>query len=230
MNTLSQTPMLDFTNARLQDLIREREWIQKDDKTKIKEIYNYVRDEIKFGYNKDDAMKASQVIGDGYGQCNTKGIVLMALLRGVGIPCRIHGFMIDKKMQKGAITGFAYARAPLEIVHSWVEVEYRGVWYNLEGFILDKPYLNQLQRKFKNQQSFQGYGVAIDNFQNPPIEWDENDTYIQKNGITKDLGIYEDPDALFAIHSQQMSALETLMYQKVIRHWMNRTIRKIRRG
>ena len=92
---------------------------------KIKEIYNFVRDEMLFGYNVCDEMAASRILSDGYGQCNTKSILFMALLRGVGIPCRIHGFTIDKKLQKGAMTGFVYNSAPRNVVHSWVEVFYK---------------------------------------------------------------------------------------------------------
>ena len=115
--------------------------MQLSDYNKIFKIYNYVRDDIEFGYNEDDAITASKVLEDGYGQCNTKGILLMALLRVVGIKCRIHGFTIDKALQKGAMKGFYYSLAPNEIVHSWVEVYYNSKWYNLEGFILDIKYL-----------------------------------------------------------------------------------------
>lgn len=40
-----------------------------------------VRDDIVFGYNIDDEIPASKVLADGYGQCNTKGTLFMALLR-----------------------------------------------------------------------------------------------------------------------------------------------------
>lgn len=43
-------------------------------------------------------------------------------MRSCGIPCRVHGFLIDKKLQKGAMTGIVYYSAPQEILHSWVEV------------------------------------------------------------------------------------------------------------
>ena len=112
---------------------------------RTKAVYEFLRDEIRFGYNIDDRIPASRVLADGYGQCNTKGILFMALLRGVNIPCRVHGFTIDKKQQKGAMTGFVYQSAPREILHSWVEVFLEGAWYELEGFILDKWYLSQLQ-------------------------------------------------------------------------------------
>lgn len=74
----------------------------------------------------------------------------MSLLHAVCIKCRIHGFTIDKSLQKGAIKGFYYNLAPNEIVHSWVEVYYNSKWYNLEGFILDIKYLNNLQNKFSS--------------------------------------------------------------------------------
>lgn len=69
----------------------------------------------------------------------------MALLRACRIPCRIHGFTIDKKLQKGAMTGLVYKKAPQNIFHSWVEVFFENKWYELEAFILDTMYLNKLQ-------------------------------------------------------------------------------------
>lgn len=109
---LLETPMLDFSAANLQKLIKDRQWKKADAYNRIKQIYHFVRDEILFGYNADDRMKASEILSDGYGQCNTKGTLFMALLRGVNVPCRVHGFTIDKKLQKGAMTGIVYRTAP----------------------------------------------------------------------------------------------------------------------
>jgi transglutaminase-like putative cysteine protease len=67
-------------------------------------VYDFVRNEIAFGYNAGDELPASAVLADGIGQCNTKATLLMALMRAVGIACRFHGFTIDKPLQKGAIT------------------------------------------------------------------------------------------------------------------------------
>lgn len=143
---LRESKMLDYNSLAICSLVREKGWNKLDDFNKIKEIYNFVRDEIKFGYNVDDSIPASKVLKDGYGQCNTKGTLFMALLRCVGVPCRVHGFTIDKKLQKGAMTGFVYKNAPNNIFHSWVEVLYQGKWYELEAFILDAEYLTKLQR------------------------------------------------------------------------------------
>lgn len=119
---LMQTPMLDFSDASIQKLIATRHWRDMEEFERLRSIYNYVRDEILFGYNVDDNLPASRVLKDGYGQCNTKRTLFMALLRACEIPCRIHGFIIDKKLQKGAMTAFVYNLAPQEVFHSWVEV------------------------------------------------------------------------------------------------------------
>ena len=96
---LKETMMLDYSNEKIQQLIKERKWNELDEFECIRDIYNFVRDEILFGYNIDDSLPASKVLADGFGQCNTKGTLFMALLRACNIPCRIHGFMIDKKLQ-----------------------------------------------------------------------------------------------------------------------------------
>jgi hypothetical protein len=226
---LNETTLMNYSDPKIQALIHDRGWQGLSEKDRILAIYNYVRDEIAFGYNISDDITATEVLQDVYGQCNTKGTLFMALLRAVGVPCRIHGFYVDKIIQKGAFKGLFYMQAPKEILHSWVEILYNDQWLNLEGFILDMKYLNGLQGKFKGcTGSFCGYAVAIDDFQNPPIDWKENDTYIQKDGITQDLGIYDTPDELFSAYRQKAGRFKTFMFRNVVRHSMNRNIAKIR--
>jgi hypothetical protein len=227
---LEKTELLDFDKKEITDLTEAKQWKNLDDKEKIKQIYEFVRDDIKFGYNIDDAISASMVLKDGYGQCNTKGILFMALLRGVGVQCRIHGFTVDKIIQKGTLSGLPYLLAPKEIVHSWVEVSYQDKWYNLEGFILDKFYLNKLQDKFSDcKTNFCGYAVAVKDFRKPQIDWNVNDTYIQSEGIIQDFGVFNTPDEFFAKHSQPISAFKRFLFQKIGRHLMNRNVEKIRK-
>ena len=211
---LRETKLLNYSCITIQKLINERKWKQLDDFNKIKATYSFVRDEILFGYNVSDEITAEQVLKDGYGQCNTKGILFMALLRAINLPCRIHGFTIDKELQKGAMTGIVYRNAPQNVLHSWVEVFYNEKWYELEAFILDKKYLSNLQKKFKQcSGAFCGYGVAVKDFKNPQVDWEGNNTYIQSEGINQDLGIYDSPDELFKVHHQEMSkAKEILSY------------------
>lgn len=226
---LLETSMLDYSNVAIQHLIKEKDWKKLPHFECIREIYNYVRDEILFGYNVDDNISASEVLKDGFGQCNTKGTLFMALLRACNIPCRVHGFTIDKKLQKGAMTGFVYRNAPRNVFHSWVEVYLENNWYELEAFILDREYLNKLQRiNSKCVGAFCGYGVAVKDFQNPVIDFDRNNTYIQSEGINQDFGVYTSPDELLKEHHQEMSFVKAFAYRHIGRHLMNKNVKKIR--
>ena len=227
---LKETSLLDYRSKGIQTLFAKRGWRDLKEDKKVVSIYNFVRDEILFGYNASDSLKASRILKDGYGQCNTKGILLMALFRAAGIPCRMHGFTIDKKLQKGVMTGFVYRVAPREIFHSYVEAYVNGKWYNLEGFILDRKYLSSLQRKFAPHPdgSFMGYGVATKDFFHPPIDFCFCDTYIQKEGIVRDLGVYDSPDLLLLEHGQKIGFLKELSFHFVGRRFMNRNVKRIR--
>ena len=228
---LAQTHMLDYDNYMIQELIRERGWRELPEFERIRSIYNYIRDEIRFGYNVDDSIPASKVLKDGYGQCNTKGTLFMALLRAVGVPCRVHGFTIRKELQEGAMTGFVYKQAPKNIFHSWVEVYLEGKWYELEAFIIDKDYLGKLQQKNSNcTGAFCKFGVGVEDFKNPVIDFNRNNTYIQSTGINQDFGIYDSPDALIKEHHQEMGFIKKLAFRYYGRHMMNRNVRRVRGG
>jgi len=99
---LEETQMVNYKSDEIQRLISDRGWRNLTDEEKIMKVYNFVKDEILFGYNHDvDTMKASEVLKEGLGHCNTKATLFMALLRALGIPCRIHGFTIDKNCKRG---------------------------------------------------------------------------------------------------------------------------------
>ena len=226
---LKETKMLDYSNKNIQRLIQERNWNGIEEFERLKSIYNFVRDEILFGYNIDDNISASKVLADGYGQCNTKGTLFMALLRACNIPCRVHGFTIDKELQKGVMTGIVYKNEKKNVFHSWVEVYFEDKWYELEAFILDKEYLRKLQRKNSCCiGAFCGYGVAVKDFKNPIIDFDRNNTYIQSEGINQDFGVYDSPDDLLKEHHQEMSVIKAFLYRSLGRQLMNRNVNKIR--
>ena len=227
---LRATPLLDFDHPSIRDLIAGRSWADLPPFERIGAAYDFVRDEVAFGYNRDDAIPASAVLADGYGQCNTKATLLMALLRALGVPCRLHGFMIHKRLQRGVVPEVAYRIAPEEILHSWVEVEWEDRWVNLEGFILDAPFLGALQTEFAGRSSLCAYGAGTDCLQAPGVAWSGGDTYIQRTGIARDLGLYDDPDGFYAEHRQAFGLVRGLLYRHAIRHWMNRRVAGIRRG
>lgn len=227
---LKPSTLLDFEHPDIANLITAKAWRDLAPLDRVGAAYEFVRSEIRFGYNARDDLPASQVLADGYGQCNTKTTLLMALLRALGLPCRLHGFTIDKALQRGAIPPWAYPLTPARILHSWVEVWVDDRWIELEGFILDEAYLRAIQRRFSGAQAFCGYGVATQNLQQPNVAWCGRSTYIQREGIAEDFGLFNEPDAFYEVHGVNLSPAKRWLFERFVRHQMNRRVEAIRQG
>lgn len=228
---LKETPLLNFRAPAIRKLVDQRKWKDLPLFDRAGTVYDFVRNEILFGYNKADNISASQVLADGIGQCNTKGSLLMALMRAVGIPCRLHGFTIHKELQRGVVPELVYKIAPDNILHSWVEIYLEDRWINLEGFILDDVFLSALQQKFvPSRQSLCGYGVGTNCLSAPQVNWVGQDTYIQNTGINNDFSTYTSPEDFYAEHMQAFSPVMKVLYENGIRHVMNWRTNCIRAG
>ncbi len=228
---LQPTPILDSDSKEIKELVDKHfAFIEEPDK-KAEKIYYFVRDEIRFGFNESDDIPASKILKDGYGQCNTKTSLFLALVRAGEIPCRAHFFKINKRVQKGVFPSHIYNRhLKEEIIHSWPEVYLKDKWITLEGVILDKDYLWQIKNRFKTEKQFEGYGVSVKDLSNSSTGWTGKDTYIQKESITKDEGIYASPDEYYEKYGANVSGLEKFLFKCVVRHLVNRKVRNIRGG
>ncbi|MCA0320423.1 MAG: transglutaminase family protein [Proteobacteria bacterium] len=227
---LRPTTLLDFGHPSLRLLIETREWRNLPERERIGAVYAFVRDEVAFGYNASDDLRASAVLGEGRGQCNTKTILLMALLRGTGTACRFHGATIHKSLQKGVVTGLFYRLAPDNILHSWAEVLFEGRWLPLEGVILDKAYLAGVRCLVSpGAQALLGYGVGTDRMASPEIDWRGEATWIQSTGINGDFGTFDDPDTFYSRHGANLSGFRGFLFRHLVRHIMNLRVRRIRR-
>ena len=151
-----------------------------------------------------------------------------ALLRATGIECRFHGATIRKELQKGVVTGLSYVLAPGEILHSWAEARFEDRWVGLEGVILDSGYLRGLRRSVRSEGEVLGYGAGTEDIADPPVVWCGMETAIQKTGIARDLGIFDDPDSFYQVHGENLSGFRGLLYKHVIRHRMNRRVAHVR--
>ncbi len=171
---LAATPLLDLHHPDVEALVTARGWRSLAPYDRIGAVYDFVRNEVAFGYNEGDELPGSRVLADD------------------------------------------------------IEVSLEGRWIELEGFILDAPYLASLQRRFPQARSFCGYGAATPDLSAPGVEWRGQDTYIQKDGIADDFGVFDSPDAFYARHGSNLSGLKRWLYERVIRHWMNRNVCRVR--
>lgn len=225
---LKETQMLDFNSEELQKLITSRCWDKLDTQKKLQAVYSYVQNEVLFGYNCSDLLKASEVLRDGYGQCNTKSTLLMALLRGIGIPCRLHGSEVGKHFQRGATSGFISHFAPESVIHTWVEVMDGKEWLAMEGVIIDKDYLLAVKNRFKGEDEIRAYAIATNHLSELYSGWRGESTYVQSEAVVKDFGVFDSPDEFFAQHPQTWGSVINYLYIHLGRKVMNRNVARVR--
>lgn len=77
---------------------------------------------------------------------------------------------------------------------------------------------------------FCGFGAATLDLQAPPVDWCGRDTYIQRDGINHDFGIFDTPDAFCAMHGVNLLSPKRWLYERAIRHWVNRNVARLREG
>ena len=197
---------------------------------KLDRIFHYVRDDIRFGFPVDgDFVKASDTIRLGYGQCNTKATLLLALCKAAGIPARIHFSLISKDIQKGFFTGPAYWLMPKEISHSWIEVEIDGRWRRIDTFINDLPLFNAAKAKIKRLGWSVGYSVALKDGE-ASAELDlEHEAYQQMAAVTEDHGTWDDPSVYYASsrYKNRPDPLRMWLYRRLI-GGVNRRVEAVR--
>lgn len=229
-NYLKNTVMLNYQTPQIADLINTQKWSDLNEFEKIDAIYDYVQNKILLGYNKYDNLTATQVLADGIGQCNTKATLIMALLRAVGVPCRLHGTKVTKVFQRSLMPKIMAKLAPPLIVHTWAEVYYNGDWLSLEGVITDKTFISGLQKLFpEHKGKFFDFAVAVKDFNNLQIDWKGENTTVQQQAVVKDLGVYDTPDEFYAEYKQEYRGIKKFMYESVGRKIMTRKVAKIRR-
>ena len=229
---LEETRMLDYGNRNIADLVKGRFSNTLVAEKRMEEIYYFVRDEIRFGFNVAVDLPASRVLSEGRGTGPTKTTLLLALARSVGVPCRVRYFKIHKRVYGGILSGRAYERRlPEELLHSWPDVLILGRWLALEGVVLDRPYMERIRSSFSKSKAFEGFGVSVEDLSKADTDWRGEDTYIQRGAITGELGVFSSPDEFFASGDSRSPVLRSIPFVGLLgRKALNSRIDAIRLG
>lgn len=170
--------------------------LETDSEAALK-LHDYVRDEIKFGFNKYfDASPPAYVLSHGYGHCNPKTRLLVSLLQAAGLVCHQHFVVISKEILRGAIPSSRFWMIPAEINHSYTDVKVNDKWCAIDSYIVDTPYLNGALDRLEQENRSLGYGVRTGSTN----IWDgKSDAFSQFDHtlMIEDHGPVEDLEAYF---------------------------------
>jgi len=94
-------------------------------------VFGYVRDNILFGSDSVQ-VKASETLSKGYGVCNNKSLLLVALLRSNKIPSRMAYYPVYREFMRPAM-GEACKTLPETIKHCFTHVLLNRRWVAIDA-------------------------------------------------------------------------------------------------
>lgn len=223
--------LADYDHPAVIELAAQLTRTETTARAKLDRIFHYVRDDIRFGFPVNgDFVKASETIRLGYGQCNTKATLLLALCKAAGIPARIHFSLITKDIQKGFFSGLAYWLMPKEISHSWIEVEIEGRWRRIDTFINDKKLFDAAMAKIKRLGWSVGYSVALEDGEASADLDLDHAVFQQMAAVTADHGTWDDPSTYYESdnYRNRPDGMRMWVYRHLI-GGINRRVEAVRR-
>lgn len=204
-------------------------------------IHDYVRDSVLFGFSGQFwNQTASEVLRTGRGFCNTKSSLFAALLRAVGIPCRLQFVDISSQILDGILDPRA-----LYVEHTYTEVfnSEKNRWCRVDSYIVDITLADVAKKKLVQEDRVIGYGVhrdgqsvwnGIDDCFIQYVTNSELNEKLQRPLSTHTYGNYTDIGTFYAAADQ--NAVQDLMSIRLLR-WLfpllvipgNRAIQNLRK-
>ena len=78
---LQATRLVNLNSQMMRETAERLVWGTNTPRAASVNLYNFCRNEIRFGYNQRDDISASEVLRNGYGQCNTKSVLVDTAVR-----------------------------------------------------------------------------------------------------------------------------------------------------
>ncbi|MEM1296727.1 MAG: transglutaminase-like domain-containing protein, partial [Verrucomicrobiota bacterium] len=194
-------------------------------------IHDFVRDEIEYGFGpRFYEHKASEVLSQGRGFCNSKSTLFVAMLRAAGIHARQRFVEIEPPILYGIVNpGTPW------LDHSFTEVWLEGNWVAVDSYNVD-PELNRGARiRLQRERKVQGYGVHSSG----TIRWDGKTNSFsqfvsgleQPSFSSRDMGIHEDVFQFYESGSYGWNPMEPGMrtFFPIAAVIMNRKLDRVRK-
>ncbi len=151
---LRETEQINFNASKLRILSNQVTQLQHSDIGKALAIHKHVKS-LPFGCVPDfTRVKATDIAQQGYGDCHTKGLLYVALLRAVHIPARLRFVTVSTQFLNGLIdTGTQ------TMVHAVGEAFIDGNWRQNDTYVVDAQYEASARSQLRVEQRILGYGL-----------------------------------------------------------------------
>lgn len=174
-NDLKQTYYCDYAHPSIERVVEE---LQTDDQTKLAmDTFMYVRDGIPFGFDLFQT-KASQTLERGFGVCWNKALLLVALLRGNGVPARF-GSIPVKNSFIAPVVGKAHLLVNNPYNHCFVSTYLDNRWIILDP-VLDRKSYDTFFRPLNVEWGIDDCRLYTESVLGSPVWYDNIDMTLNK--------------------------------------------------
>lgn len=151
---LRETTQLDIRSTTVRIMAKRITQLVSSERAKAVAIHDYVKS-LPFACHGDYFnFRASDVIKWGEGDCYTKGVLFVALLRAVRIPARLRFATLRTDFLRGVIDS-----TQVTITYALGEVLLAGRWYQTDTYVIDAPLNREVREKLRAEQAQSGYGI-----------------------------------------------------------------------
>jgi Transglutaminase-like superfamily len=151
---LRETTQLNITHSKVRIQAIKLTQLCSNDASKALAIHKFLKS-MPFGCVADFThVKASDVIELGHGDCHTKGVLMVALLRAAHIPARLRFVTVSTQFLNGLIdTGMQ------TMVHAVTEVFLADAWQQTDAYVVDSAYEASARSLLRVEGRILGYGL-----------------------------------------------------------------------
>jgi len=199
---------------------------------RLEALFYFVRDRVLFGFPRTigqwDRVKASTVIQCGFGYCNTKATLLVALCRASGIEARVHYGLISTQIMRGVFPSFAFPFLGDSGAHSWTEVEIEGEWKPIDSYINDESFYRAARGRLEETGRSLGYSLAcVDGRCSCEFNFGELG-FVHMGAVVEDHGTWDDASHYLATDKYKTFKGAQRLFYPAVAAISNRNIQRLR--
>ncbi len=227
---LRGTRQLDVMSPKLRNRATALTLHLETDREKAVVVHDFVKT-LPFGCVPDySALTASGLLKLGHGDCFTKGMLLVALLRAAQVPARLRFVSLPANFLYGIID-----TEEDTTMHAMAEVLVQGQWRVTDSYVPDAALQNSAIKKLKEEERQLGYGIHIggarhwDGLSDASAQCDKEDA---ASLPTVDWGVADDPESFYAdeSHSELRRNFATRLKWRLAAPLVNKRVAAIRHG
>lgn len=220
---LRETAQLDFSEAKVHITAQKLTQARQSHAARAAAVQDFVRRMPFAASAHGSAVRASQVLREGRGDCHSKGVLFTALCRAAGLPARLLFVNLKPRFLTGILPD-----GPDAMPHAVGQVLVGGEWRSTDGYVVDPVLFARAKELLRDSGQHCGWGIVA----GASGYWNGESDCLQQfdpEDVLETYGAFHDPAEFYGTgHEREHGWLGWLKYSVGAR-LVNRRVAQVRR-